>query len=142
MAFKLASRAFGGSAAIEYLLGTDEEAYTLGEALTLSSGKLTKASGEDIPLFICQKTQAAETTAATPIPVQRVMPNQEYETTFSTTPTSIVVGSIVTISSDGLEITATTADGVFQVSAMDGSDDGSVVRGHFRPLFARPGDIE
>ena len=95
MAFKLASRTFGASAAIEYLLGTDDEAYILGEALTLSSGRLTVATGESIPLFICQKTQAAETTAVTPIPVMRVMPNQEYGTTFSTTPSGVVLGSIV-----------------------------------------------
>ncbi len=141
MAFKLASRAFGASAAIEYLLGTDDEAYILGEALTLSSGRLTVATGESIPLFICQKTQAAETTAVTPIPVMRVMPNQEYETMFSTTPSGVVMGSIVTISADGLEATATATDGVFQVSAIDGTEDGSVVRGYFHPAFARPDDI-
>jgi len=123
----------GASCAFEYLLGTNDEAYTLGEALSLSSGALTACAATTTPTFICMKTQAAETTAVTPLPVIRVTEDQEYATTLSASGTGLYIGDAVTISADSLEATATTGSGVFYLSEIfDSGADGSVVHGYFK----------
>jgi hypothetical protein len=138
LGFNLSSRVYADAAAIEYRLGTDGEAYALGETLKHAGGRLTKAAGGELPEFICQRAQAAEATAAKPLAVMRVATNQEYESTFAAEAESVAVGDVVTIHTDGLRIGASTDDGVFRISHMEGSAAGSKVRGYFAPVFARP----
>jgi hypothetical protein len=139
LAFKESMKQRGETPGFQYILGTDNEAYAIGEALKLASGRLTKASGTDVPLFICQKNQAAEATAVTPIPVIPVTTDQEYETTVAALATSVVVGDRVTIHTDGLQVTATETNGVFRITYMAGTASGSVVRGIFDPALALAG---
>jgi hypothetical protein len=131
MAFKLHSTLDGAQPPFEYYLMTDSEAVTLGEALVQTSGRLTLCGVTTTPQFIAQKTQAAETTAITPIPVIRVTEQQEWENTSNATTAVTLVGNKVTIHSDGLVVTATTSSGVFELTYTDAVTDGGVVRGLF-----------
>jgi hypothetical protein len=132
MAFKVSKRLSRDTEPFEYYLGTDTEAYTLGEALVQTSGRLTKCAATATPEFICMKTQDAETTAVTPLPVIRVKETTEFETKASVTAAATLVGAKVTLGTDGLGVTATTTSGVFEISYTDGVTDGGVVRGYFR----------
>ena len=128
--FDLIKHIDGGINAIENnLLMTDGEAATLGEALKLVSGRLTKAAATDTPEFIALRTQAAESPSKTIIPVIRVTEVDEFETTSIAAVASTLVGQKVTLHTDGLQVTATTTSGVFTISSTDGV---SKVRGYFR----------
>lgn len=116
----------------EYRLMTDNEAVAYGEALVLSSGRLTKCGATATPEFISLRTQSAESSSVTPIPVLRVNEEQQFEVKSMATVASTVVGSKVTLHTDGLLVTATTTNGVFYVDSTDGATTTSTVRGHFR----------
>jgi hypothetical protein len=122
----------GGKRDIEYYLMTDAEAVTLGEALVQTSGRLTKCGATAPPEFIALKTQAAEATAVTLVPVIRITEMQEWKTTSMATVAVTLVGAKVTLHTDGLLVTATTASGVFEISGTDGVTTTSKVRGYFR----------
>ena len=134
--FSQSTNLMGVSAPFEYILGTDGESYALGEALVLYAGRVTKCDPTATPEFICQKNQAAESTAATPLPVMRVTEMQEYEAPVgAATAAPIAVGARVTLHSDGLSVTDTTTGGVFLVSANPKSGNvavGDKVTGFFR----------
>lgn len=132
MAFKLVKRTITTEEPFEYYLGTDSEAYTLGEALVQTSGRLTKCAATSTPEFICMKTQAAETTAATPIPVVRIGEYDIFSTTSTATVAATLTGAKVTIATDGLTVTATTTNGVFEITYTDGTTTNSNVQGMFR----------
>ena len=126
--FKLHTVGSAKTAPMEYIVGTANEAISLGEALILSSGKLTKASGTNAPEFI-----AVGSGTGVVIPVIRIMEDMEFETVFSADASSVAEGSKVTIGSTGLDVTATTTDGVFTISKKLGTGtSGTGVRGYFR----------
>lgn len=132
MAFKRVGSLSGSQNPFEYYLGTDAEAYTLGEALVQTSGRLTKCGATATPEFICMKTQAAEATAVTPLPVERVKEDVEYSATSTATVAATLIGNKVTLHTDGLSPTATTVSGVFEISATDGATTNSKIKGYFR----------
>ena len=132
MAFKRVGSLKTSQSPIEYYLGTNSEAYTLGEALVQTSGRLTKCGATATPEFICLKTQAAESTAVTPLPVERVSEDTEYESVSTATVAATLVGNKVTLHTDGLFPTGTTSSGVFEISRTDGATTNSKVRGFFR----------
>lgn len=129
MAFDAIKSLDGSSNPTEYYLLTDNEAATLGEALVQTNGRLTKCGATATPEFISLRNQAAETTSVTPLPVQRVKETTEYETTSTATVAATLVGSSVTLHTDGAQVTATTTSGVFKISSTDGANK---VRGYFR----------
>lgn len=132
MPFDLIKNLDGASNPIEYYLLTDAEASTIGEALKQVSGRLTKAAATDIPEFIALRTQAAEATSKTPLPVIRVTETDEFATTSTATVANTLVGQKVTIDTAGDKVTATTTSGVFLITATDGAATNSKVRGMFR----------
>jgi len=114
----------------EFLEVTASEAVAMGEALVLSSGKLTKCGATTKPTYIAM---AALTAAASNrvIPVCRVESNQLYEVAVNATPTSLNVGDKVTLHTDGLVVTATTTSGVAEIADKNGaaaSGDKLIVR--------------
>lgn len=134
MAFKLVKTLDGASPPYEngkYLM-TNNEGCTKGEALVLTSGRLTKCGATATPQFIAQKTVAAAATSTEYVPVTKVTEMQEFETTATATVADTLVGSKVTLHTDGLQVTATTTSGVFELSYTDGVTGGGVVRGYFR----------
>lgn len=103
---------------------TASEAFVVGEALTITSGKVTKASGTTAPKYISVEKKTA--VSGDKLSVYLVEPNQEYETDLTAAGT-LVVGTKVTISSDGLGVTATTTSGVATVVEAEGATVGSKV---------------
>ena len=99
---------------------TASEAISIGEALKLSSGKLTKCASTDKPEFIAIG-QVGANDADRKVAVCRVEPNQVYEVPVTATPTSLKVGEKVTLSGDGLQVTATTASGVVTIESLNGA---------------------
>lgn len=103
----------------------------IGLALTQSGGNLAIASGTTKPTYICMTERAAAVTAGEIIPVIRVGADVIFETTNSAAFTSVKQGDKVTISGDGMEVTATTTSGVAEVIDFDGTAVGSKVRVRF-----------
>lgn len=115
----------------EYLM-TDNEGCTVGEALTLTSGRLTKTAATATPEYIAQKTVSAAASSTEYVPVIRVTEGLQFEVKSMATVAATVRGSKVTLHTDGLLITATTSSGVFYVDETDGATTTSTVRGKFR----------
>jgi len=103
-----------------YLDVKASEAVEEGEALVLTSGKLTKCGATATPEYIAMAAKAATDTART-IPACRVESNQVYAVPVTAAPTSLVAGSKVTLYTDGLQVTATTTDGVVTVVDTNGA---------------------
>ena len=104
----------------EYLEAKASEAIEYGEALVLTAGKLTKASGTTAPTHIAMAVKAAA-DADRRMPTCRIEPNQVYAVPVTAAPTSLVPGAKVTIHTDGLQVTATTTDGVAKVVDLNGA---------------------
>ena len=106
------------------------EAVELGEALVLTSGKLTKCGATVKPEFIAMADCAAAATDRI-ITVARVEANQLYDVPISAAPSSLAEGSKVTLHTDGMQVTATTTSGVVTVESLNGAaaaGDNIVVR--------------
>jgi len=132
MGFKRAGSLSGSQNPFEYYLLTDNESATLGEALVMSSGRLTKCGATATPEFIAMQSRTAESTSVTPLAVERVKEDVEYSATSTATVAATVIGSKVTLHTDGLSPTATTSSGVFLISTTDGATTNSKVTGYFR----------
>lgn len=102
-----------------------------GMTMKLDSGKLAKASGTDVPEFICVEEHDSAVSAGDLVTVVRVDHDTEYETELSAAGGSLNVGDKVTIATDGLRATATTTNGVAEVMYLDGTASGSMVRVRF-----------
>ena len=115
MAFEFL-RAENNAAPIEKELpATASESYKHGETVKFSSGALTKASGTDKPEFVYVGKDITSAITGQIINVVPVLPEYEWETTFSASATALKAGQKVTVSSDGTQATATTSSGVFQL---------------------------
>lgn len=99
---------------------TADEAIAEGEALVLTSGKLTKCGATAKPAYIAMSACAASASARK-IAVCRVEANQIWEVPCNAAPTSLVPGSLVTLHTDGLQVTATTTSGVVTVVDTNGA---------------------
>ena len=124
-------RAENNAAPIEKELpATKNEAYVHGEAVKISSGKLTKASGADKPEFIYAGKNIASAISGQILNVVPVLPEYEFEAPFSESGTARVVGDKVTIATNGAAVTATTTNGKFQLLE-PGKASGAFIRGRF-----------
>lgn len=81
MAFKIKHTEVGFLPPFVGLPTTANEAYTVGEALKLSSGALTKVDATDKPEYICGENYTAPSAGQRAIMVQQVRPDITYETT-------------------------------------------------------------
>lgn len=125
--FKLHKRADMGTEAIEYR--TTGVAIKAGMVLKYTSGNLAIAVGTDVPEYV----SLGDANANEECPVKRIIEDEIYETKLSAAGTSLNAGDKVTLhASNGLEVTATTEGGVFEIIEMDGTEVGSKVRGLFR----------
>ena len=130
MAFKIYSTDDNRVPGIEYLPAS---AITpkVGMALTQTTGQLVLATGATAPTYISMCEKDGECTAGDIIPVIRVDKDMILETTFAAAATSIKLGDKVTLHTDGLQVTATTTNGVAEVVYMDGTASGSMCRVRF-----------
>ena len=108
--------------------------YHVGQALNLdaTTGHLEAVAADldTTPPYICNAEVKVE-TAGTPIPVSRTSRDVIYETTLQAAASSVKLGDKVTLHTDGLQVTATTASGVAEVVGMDGTAAGDRVRVRF-----------
>ena len=123
MAFMLSRMDVGHTPPIKYLPVTNGETVVLGEALVLSSGKLTKCGATAKPAFMA----VGPKNAAGEAPVIAVQDYMTFETTLQAAGTDLKIGSKVTLHTDGLQVTATTTSGVAEIVRMDGTAAGSTV---------------
>lgn len=112
---------------IEYHIGKTGEEFHLGEALTLGDGGLTRCEATEIPTHICVGPRMADGT----VPATRVQSDIEYTATLTADGAALKVGDKVTISDDGLGVTATTASGVAKITVLEGTGEGDTVRVRF-----------
>ena len=98
-----------------YPVGTAD--VTEGEALVLTSGKLTKCGATTKPTFIA----LASGKANTEIHVGRVESNQIYEVATSADVSALAIGTKVTLSDDALYVTATATSGVAEIVDLNGA---------------------
>lgn len=117
---------FNTTPQLDYVTATAAESYVPGELLKLSSGKATKASGTDEPVYMSNGilSNAAEGDL---LQVIRLHKNHKLKTTLSAAGTSLKAGDKVTISADGLQATATTTGGVLEVVELIGTEIGDAV---------------
>lgn len=128
MAFLLQSMDVGQTPPIEYRQATAEEAVVLGEALvTAASGLLTKCGATAKPEFIAVGSEDAQDM----VPVVRVQDYQIWRTELSAAGTALKPGSKVTLSGDGLQVTATTESGVATIVDLEGTAVGVGARVRF-----------
>lgn len=101
-----------------------------GLALVQTGGLLVAAVGTDAPGYISMCERKAACAAGENIPVVRVSGDIIFETAFSADAGAVKLGDKVTVSADGLGVTATTG-GVAEVVYMDGTESGSMCRVRF-----------
>lgn len=92
----------------------------MGMALRLEGGKLVAAKGAERPGYISMAERTEACKAGETIPVIRAAGDTTWETEASAVMTGIKTGDKVTISTDGLYVTATKG-GAAVVLAMDGT---------------------
>ena len=120
----------GSGPVIEWFPGTNEEAISRGQVLTLSSGALTGAGDDSDGAqdFISLSTATGD--GSTLLPVIRIKATDQYKTTSSGQIAATALGNLYTLATTELTITATTTKGVFKVDETDGATTSAVV-GHF-----------
>lgn len=128
MAFKPFQSDIISTTPFEFLPQKAGEAYEVGELLKLADGAITKASGTDIPEYVCQQQATGEDGKL--LAVYKIPQTMSFETTASAAIGSVALGSKVTISDDGMEVTA-TAGGAATVIYKAGADAGSLVHVRF-----------
>lgn len=124
--FRLSGMDVGLTPPIEYMEVTADEAVTLGEALVLTSGKLTKCGATAKPTYVAVGPDQDGVA-----PVIKVQDYMEFETTLAAAGTSLVPGSVVTLHTDGMQVTATTTSGVATIVALHGTAIGDTVTVRF-----------
>lgn len=122
MSFLRSKMDVGLTPPIEYLPGAASEAIVLGEALSVTSGKLTKCGATAAPAYI-----SVGPVKDGIVPVIKVQKYMIFEVPLSAAGTSLVIGQKVTLNTDGLQVTATTTDGVAEIVAFNGKAQGDTV---------------
>lgn len=98
----------------------------IGLAMKLTAGKLAAVKGAESPAYICMTERDTPCEEGDILQVARIAPDTVWRTTAAADMSDIHVGDMVTISADGLEVTATKG-GTALVTAMDGTAAGSAV---------------
>ena len=96
--------------------------YTIGEALILSAGRLTRCGATTKPTFMCCEDISTPSSGSRDVLVEPITADMIFEVPFSEDPTNLTVGSMVTLdSTTGKQITATTSSGVATIFDMAGA---------------------
>ena len=131
MGFSLVGRLGTNNPPFEYYLLADGEGSPYNQALSQTSGRLTKCAATVIPEFISVCARTLEATSVTLLPVIRVVETLEFATTSVATVSTTLIGTKVTLSADSSTVTAVATSGVFEITATDVATN-SNVRGLFR----------
>lgn len=109
----------------EYIEASAIGACKVGMALTLTDGKLAKATETVKPTYISM--YQGTVASGDRIPVLRVLPDTRFKTQLSAAGTSLKVGDKVTIDTTGMLATATTTSGVLEIVQINGTGIGDDV---------------
>lgn len=109
----------------EYLEASAIGDCKVGMALTVTDGKLAKASGTVKPTYISM--YQGTVASGERIPVLRVLPDTRFKTQLSAAGTALKVGDKVTIDTTGMLATATTTSGVLEIVQIIGTEIGDDV---------------
>lgn len=93
----------------------------IGKAMTMSSGALAVAGGTTRPQYICMTERDAAVTSGTMIPVVRVTEDIIFECEAAVSMAAIKAGDKVTLSADGMSVTATTTGGIAEIVEICGT---------------------
>lgn len=135
MGFMIHSTDDGRTPAVEYL-PAGPITPKAGMALTQTNGQLALAAGTARPAYISMCERDAACIAGEHIPVIRAGGDIIFETAFTADAGAVKLGNRVTVSADGLGVTATTAGGTAEVVYMDGTAKGDMCRVRFGPAAA------
>lgn len=125
MAFLINDTKDGAPGPWEYLEASALGACKVGMALTLTDGKLAKATATVRPSYISMFEGTV--VAGDRIPVVRVLPDTRFKTQLSAAGTALKVGDKVTIDTTAMLATATTASGVLELVEILGTGIGDSV---------------
>ncbi|BAK99588.1 hypothetical protein OBV_23900 [Oscillibacter valericigenes Sjm18-20] len=112
--FSIYKMSVGTTAPFKYLPGTAGETIEAGEALALASGKLTKCGATVKPAYIALGPKDDKEV----VPCAEVQPYMEFLTTLSADGAALNVGDKVTLGTDGMQVTATTTEGVATIKSI------------------------
>lgn len=113
----------GQSPPFEYISGKEGETFSVGEALTLAAGALTKCAATVIPDYIAMGPAGANGL----VPCSRVNETIGYDAPLSAAGAALKLGDKVTLSADAMGVTATKAGGVATIERIDGTEEGDIV---------------
>lgn len=125
MAFLINDTKDGAPGPWEYLEASALGACKVGMALTLTDGKLAKATATVRPSYISMFEGTV--AAGDRIPVIRVLPDTRFKTQLSAAGTALKVGDKVTIDTTAMLATATTTSGVLELVEILGTAIGDSV---------------
>lgn len=125
MGFKLSKMDVGMTPPIEYLPGKEGEVYTLGEALALDAGAVTKCGAAARPDYVA----VGPVNKQEEVPVVKVQDYMTFETTLSAAAAGLTVGGKVSLSADGLQVTSGEGAGI--LTALEGTAAGDAVTVRF-----------
>lgn len=132
MAFIRVKNITGAETAFERYLPADDLDVLEGQCLVHGAGGKLAVSGPTVkPEFISISSVEARTPQEEKVTVIRASDSEEYEVRTALTVPVTALGELRTLSAEGLDITATTTDGVFLISSTDGNTP-SIIRGYFR----------
>lgn len=101
-----------------------------GLALALENGTLKIAADDTKPMYICMQ-ESMQAKPGELIPVVLSTPDIFFQVILDTDLTGVNPGDKVTLSADGLNITATKTNGVAQIVSIPGTNAGSGVTVRF-----------
>lgn len=99
----------------------------VGMAMVLANGSLAIATGTTKPTHICMEEHQTAVAAGTLIHVHQVEPDITWGAPLTVAGTNLKEGQKVTISADGLGVTATTTDGVATIEKICGTNLDDIV---------------
>lgn len=125
MAFLIQDTKDGKPGPWEYLEASAIGDCKVGMALTVTDGKLAKATGTVKPTYISM--YHGTVASGERIPVLRVLPDTRFKTQLSAAGTALKAGDKVTIDTTGMLATATKESGVLEIVQLIGTGIGDDV---------------
>lgn len=125
MAFLIHDTKDGQPGPWEYLEASAIGDCKVGMALTLTNGKLAKATGTVKPTYISM--YQGTVASGERIPVLRVLPDTRFKTQLSADGSALNAGEKVTIDTTGMLATAATTGGVLEIVQFIGTGIGDDV---------------
>ena len=127
MAFKLTKNDVTTTPAAEYMPCSMGE-YSPGDAIAFSEGKLTKASADTLPTYVCLEKGTKKENET--LCVYRILPSMTFETVSSENKTSFEIGEKYALNASADGITSTKGSS-FEVTSLTSKGASTVIKGRF-----------